>query len=261
MKQARPRWWDVTALAVACAAALVPGAQIWSVLAVVALATLGLGHGAFDLDLDRGRRLQFVARYLSVVLATLLAWWIAPRLTVVAFVAVSIWHFGQADLVHLPLERWRTVAYVSRGLLLVGFPLGLHLPEATPVLQQLGICLAVPYWAGIAFGVACGVQHVVVLSTLVRGKRRRRELLSLAPSVLFLGALPLLSGFVLAFTFGHAAAHLWAMRHRAFGRSSVRRAIAMWAIALASSVGFATLLGGLRRPRSGGRRPSSQSPP
>ncbi|MEQ8844969.1 MAG: Brp/Blh family beta-carotene 15,15'-dioxygenase [Phycisphaerales bacterium] len=79
-----------------------PGAWIW----VVALFVVGMPHGAYDLaELARrsgslrGTVFRF-SLYTAVMLACALAFFVAPAFTLVAFLFLTMAHFGRSDSVH-----------------------------------------------------------------------------------------------------------------------------------------------------------------
>ncbi|MEM6289783.1 MAG: beta-carotene 15,15'-dioxygenase, Brp/Blh family [Myxococcota bacterium] len=239
MNRARPVAWDATALVLAALAIATPSSAVWIGLAIALLATLGLGHGAYDLELASGNRRRFVATYLATSAIVLVVWWVWPALALVSFLAVSAWHFGQADLAHLPAHPGRRLLQASRGVLFVGLPLALHADDAVPILDALGVTLALPSAVTRAVAVGVVLQHAALFAVIVPQRQHARELFALTPALVLLTGLPLLPGFVLAFSLNHAAAHVHALRLRDRPRSAHLRAAALWLCAL-----LGTLLAG-----------------
>lgn len=105
-------------LGLAILAALIPAAgfigevQISTQLAIVALpiAILGVMHGALDpwvgdavmrKQFGESRRAVFMASYILIMAAVVLAWATFPLITLTAFLALSVAHFGEQDAASL----------------------------------------------------------------------------------------------------------------------------------------------------------------
>ena len=136
-------------LPLAClAAAAVAGGMLgprWSARAaplpwLVALAVVGLAHGATDLAVSkrccpiRAIRRTWAA-YAAAMAAVVLAYGIAPVTTIVSFVLLSAWHFGHAATEVGRTDRdeapWQPLcSAMARGGIMLGVPLA-GWPEAT----------------------------------------------------------------------------------------------------------------------------------
>ena len=168
---------------------------------VVALIVLGMPHGGADWAVAArlSHRSGFIAQlwgfvpYLLMMAGCLLALLLVPGVTVLAFLALTVFHFGMADATALradddgPLARWSLV--ISRGLLLLATVFAVH-PEAAwepfgQIVNAMGVWpqgawqpdpLALQPWAvvGSVFGVllACVSAGIRVLH------HHRREALS-----------------------------------------------------------------------------------
>ncbi|UYV13940.1 MAG: Brp/Blh family beta-carotene 15,15'-dioxygenase [Phycisphaera sp.] len=84
------------------AGSALPGAWIW----VVALFVVGMPHGAYDLaelarrsGSFRGTLMRFLL-YTAVMLLSTMAFFAAPAFTLVAFLLLTMVHFGRSDSVH-----------------------------------------------------------------------------------------------------------------------------------------------------------------
>lgn len=108
---------------------------------LIGIFLFGLPHGAIDHLVALGlaqRKLRFrpfasvVTVYLIVVVAVLLLWWVAPLLAALAFLAVTIFHWGKADRAFevlspgyagLALKPIETAVHLAlRGLIPIGLP-------------------------------------------------------------------------------------------------------------------------------------------
>lgn len=138
-------------LVTAAAAALLFGpawsARMAAVPWLVALACVGLPHGAADLAVSQrlcgwSATLRLFAVYTALMAAVMLALVLAPRPTVVLFAALSIWHFGlsHAEGQSPPPPAswpWQTLAAVARGASVLGVPLAVWPAETAAVVTDL----------------------------------------------------------------------------------------------------------------------------
>ena len=99
-------------------------------LAVVLLGAalvVGLPHGALDHILasrspawrDARGQVAFHGAYLASVAAVLAGWWLVPGPTLLLFLLVAVWHFGETDILHHGAALRRSDVILSRGLLIV----------------------------------------------------------------------------------------------------------------------------------------------
>lgn len=135
------------ALAVACLAA----GSAWSARAapwpwLVAVGVIGLAHGAADLAvsrrvLGRGAVIRGCIGYAALVTAAAAAFAAAPEITIILFLAVSVWHFGTAHADGQPAATARpgavAIAAVARGGPVLGVPLAVHPAASADVARDL----------------------------------------------------------------------------------------------------------------------------
>ena len=114
---------------------------------LVSLVAVGLPHGAADLAVSRRlcgwpATLRLFVVYASLMVAVAAALLLAPRLSVVLFAALSIWHFGlsHAEGQSPPPPAawpWQTLAAVARGASVLGVPLAAWPAETSSVIAHL----------------------------------------------------------------------------------------------------------------------------
>lgn len=132
----------------------------WGFCAVL-LATLGIPHGAADhLVAEKLAHTQqklfslpkFLVKYLLVMGAYILLWYISPLISFSVFIAISVFHFGDletttdASRTHAGLLYYlQTLRSFVLGIGILGFILSQHAEEVTPIIQKfnLGVPLAV----------------------------------------------------------------------------------------------------------------------
>lgn len=76
---------------------------------VLGILTLGIAHGSIDNVLSGTKsgksNLQFILKYVLVVVLFATIWWLFPNLAFILFVLVSAYHFGQAQFVEYNLDH------------------------------------------------------------------------------------------------------------------------------------------------------------
>ncbi len=123
---------------------------------ILGLFIVGIPHGALDHQLsqpDRPRNLniKFIVKYISISVLVLIGWWVSPLISLLCFLGIASFHFGQGDLywsrivgdyfndsdsqdlttpIQIGLIRTRAVLFVlARGLIPVIFPLFVSVGE------------------------------------------------------------------------------------------------------------------------------------
>ena len=132
----------------------------WGFCAVL-LATLGIPHGAADhLVAEKLAHAQhqsfhlpmFLVKYLSIMAAYLLLWYVSPLVSFGVFIAISVFHFGDLETTADESRAQMGLPYYLQilrsfvlGVGILGFILSQHAQEVTPILQKfdLGITLDV----------------------------------------------------------------------------------------------------------------------
>lgn len=193
------------------------------VLLLVGGALIGVPHGSSDFVVAHrlmrpalGRRWLpcFLAGYLTLVAATMTAWFTMPLATLVAFLVVSGLHFGRGDMRNVAPSARPGLSFAVRATTPVlpiflihptgvaGFIAalgGVSEPATLQLLHALRWPLLVPWSAALA---------AVALPPLLAGGRRAvdpTELLSVAFAA---GVLPPLLAFGLYFCLVHAVRHM-----------------------------------------------------
>ncbi len=214
-----------------------PGNLVTTVLLAVLVATLGLPHGSFDMEV--GRRLfqprhgswwwpRFVGLYLVATAAVLLWWRLHPATALGSLLVLGILHFGDEDLgpesegirplrrlaraigrgsiaVLTPVAAWpNEVAGIFAVLLGVGVAGGEAGGEAGPAFWLIDP--AVLRLVGL-IGLALAVP--AILDAVVTSRRGRGRLPLVEPVVVLLAGvlLPPVAFFTLYFCLVHAVRH------------------------------------------------------
>jgi len=187
----------------------------------------GIPHGAvdhlvaaelYDLDASWTDQATFYGFYLALMALYGGLWLVAPVASLAVFLVMTMYHFGQADLAYLASpDRQHRLAYLSRGLFLIGLPIAAFPNVVAPIFDAI-VGTSLPGWALLMHhqtAVVGGLiaQHGLVLVALwARGVAPTtalgRELLSVAVlSLLFYTVHPLVA-FAVYFGFWHSLGHI-----------------------------------------------------
>ena len=192
---------------------------------MAAVVLTGIPHGAVDhlvaaelyeLDSSWRDQFKFYGFYLVLMAAYGGLWLIAPQFSLALFLLMTMYHFGQADLAYLSLHRPSDlVAYLSRGLVLIGLPIVAFPGTVAPIFEAIsGFKLmnwpaVLDYQAMlVAFIVA---QHLAVLAValpVTAPRHAARELLNLAVLTLLFVAVHPLVAFAVYFGGWHSLGHI-----------------------------------------------------
>ena len=233
--------WPVLLLpVVALLAASQAASPGWrTLIAVAVIAVMGVPHGALDGEVARpvlrprfGRAwfAVFSLPYLALFAVVLLAWRLAPELTLAGFLAASVWHFGVED------AGPDKLAACARGGLPVALPVLLHPAATARFLGTISLDPApsLPAWLLVA---TCAWSALAAV-WLARAAARR-DWPGLADAALVASlfvVLPPLPAFTAYFVCLHAPRHVRALtasgvapRVRAL-RAAVLRALPLTAL-------------------------------
>ena len=145
--------WATIALTIAVAVAAPAFAAAYALAPLLlGIVVIGLPHGALDhriperLGVAWAKRPAAMAAYLGgyalLALAVLGAWSIAPTVAFVAFLAATLWHWGQGDIAFLERfagrrrTRFRTFDILLRGALPMAVSIWAHPETAEALLTQ-----------------------------------------------------------------------------------------------------------------------------
>ena len=190
-------------------------------LALALIACIGIPHGATDqllfLQMSRlaGRMWglpMFYLGYLGLILVYALLWFVFPWLGFVLFIALSVYHFGQADWnAALPRNTFSGFYFVCWGSFVLLTPVMWHYDSSKPIIEAI-VRTELPAWEPSTYTRAAVAPAILNLCLLLWGAVVRR----LSPGSFRLGmaqlfflfvlfiSTPLLLGFALYFAGWHA---------------------------------------------------------
>jgi Brp/Blh family beta-carotene 15,15'-monooxygenase len=187
-----------------------------SIIALAAIAIIGLPHGAFDgavaLALGYGKTLRsmfwFILVYIAIAACVVVFWVAFPVLALLLFLLISMVHFGIGD--SQPGE-WghRTIQTLAHGGLVVIAISLLHRTEVEPIFAHLLVGDTTIVWmvlSGAAYGLAVIVAGYAVLAYRCPVLRPRLGELAALGAAYYV--LPPLAGFALYFCAVHSMRHM-----------------------------------------------------
>ena len=178
--------------------------------AVVALILMlvGIPHGGIDHlihnpQIGSAGLLRFLLRYLLLMLAYGLIWWLLPLAALLAFLGMSAYHFGQSHFIGRPQHaKLDGLLFMCKGSFFLAVILFGNWQETIDILQPITSINLGPnqrlILIGLLLGATLGTQFVKGDSLC---KEDAMDYLVLAP-LLFLS--PLLISFIVYFGFWHS---------------------------------------------------------
>lgn len=190
-------------------------------LTIGLIIVLGIPHGATDHVLDHFQQTGkfqtrfsgvFIGKYLLLIAAYSLVWWLLPLPALLLFLLISAYHFGQTQLFNLfSGSGWHVrVAYLSWGTALLCSLFGIHYADTAFYLKGIVSLADIPYLQA-AVMVLLVIAILGYISTLVAEwqdidfrKAALLHLLELGALTLLFSQLNLLLSFALFFGLWHA---------------------------------------------------------
>jgi Brp/Blh family beta-carotene 15,15'-monooxygenase len=198
--------------------------QIQYYLLCILVLMIGLPHGATDFLLFKrlqGTRLstlqliRFFTVYLLVVGAYFCAWLFWPLPSLLLFLLVSTYHFGQSNWEQFDAPKWvRYLMNIVWGIFAVGGAVLWHWDESSVIISQL--VPDVPKWPlqtmlMIQWGILC-LNVILIICLRIAGYIDSLRMVFEAIKLVVLGFMffytPLLVGFTIYFTLWHSLGSL-----------------------------------------------------
>ncbi len=198
-----------SAIILAVSYLIVPGESLlfeWVIFGLVFL-VIGLPHGALDhliyVNKEKSKNKSgFFSTYLFVIFIYFILWILFPVFSLIIFLIISAYHFGQVHFIHSRLTKLSPLLFFSLGAFYLSVILWSDFAATTAILAKIieieGISRLGIYFISIFFTVS-------ILQILVLNPARKFYLIM---EMLVLGSLlyqlPLLLSFVLYFGFWHS---------------------------------------------------------
>ncbi len=174
---------------------------------ILVMATVGIPHGAIDHLMYQNKSknnglLSFLFLYLGIMLSYLLIWAYLPVLSLVLFLVMSAYHFGQTHFIQIKVERNKTLLYLSTGSFYLAVILFGDIKQTIEILKPLVDIQALSFYGPWVIIIFFLLTSIFIL--LLKSEKIISHLLELVVLGLFLYNLPLLLAFITYFGFWHA---------------------------------------------------------
>jgi beta-carotene 15,15'-dioxygenase len=118
--------------------------QLYFLVFIIALT--GVPHGSLDFFVERQSLINknqkislkiFFTKYLLSMLFYGIAWWLFPTFSLIAFIAMAAFHFGEIDWPLRSDTKLDSALYTIYGFLLIAFILTSQISSAAPILETI----------------------------------------------------------------------------------------------------------------------------
>ncbi|PQJ36565.1 hypothetical protein BSZ35_16705 [Salinibacter sp. 10B] len=194
---------------------------------LIAVVLTGMPHGAIDhlvatelysLRATWRDQAKFYGGYLALMALYGAFWAVAPVGSLVVFLGMTMYHFGQADLAYWDLSPLGArLVYVSRGLFLIGLPIAAFPMQVDPIFDAIAgvqpstwpllsshptaVCVALVLQHGVVLGIAS-------LGANVAAWKQGREALNVMVLGALFGFVHPLAAFAVYFGLWHSFGHI-----------------------------------------------------
>lgn len=185
-------------------------------VALAAVALIGLPHGALDgaiamhLGLARGPLVfvRFLLLYIGMAGLVVVAWMLAPTVSLLVFLLISMLHFGTGDARHG--AGWlRSVEVIAHGGLVVVGISQLHHPDVDIIFGYLTGGDTRVVWNVLDIAtVVVGIAIVICIGQGLWHRRWRNTALELVGLGILFAMTPPLVGFAVYFCLVHSVRHV-----------------------------------------------------
>lgn len=197
-----------------------------------AMILIGIPHGAidhivsskiYDLKFNIRDQLKFYIPYLLLMLLMAVIWFINGLAGFLLFALITIYHFGQADIDHIPIpENLKTAMMISRGIMILALIIFFDTAYTIPIISSAtGVHQVTIGWLeqyALPAGSILFLQHplLMVVCALQFGPTSKHSLwLAVVDSalifILFAFSDPII-GFSIYFALWHSMGHVQEMK-------------------------------------------------
>lgn len=186
---------------------------------IALVGTVGILHGALDhkvafrhykLREDRRGWMVFLAAYLGIMVAYAAVWVLLPAFSLVLFIALSVWHFGQSDMEVYQHKSGTSALTITRSLAVLGMILGFHIEETRTIIDPI-ITLPIQAQHGLLIAFSSYALHTLSL-LIYRPNPLPKALFDIHFLAIISYVLPLLLAFAVYFALWHSVQHLHVLR-------------------------------------------------
>ena len=190
-----------------------------NLLALACIVFIGLPHGAMDGALalhlgwlrQRSKAAAFLLFYVGLAAAVVFAWVVAPVLTFVVFLGISLFHFGRGDVNEEQSKAWLVESFARGGLVIAGIS-QFHRVDADLVFQSLVGSDTGLVWLFLDAVSVVVAASIVFVGVRKSGANRRSYVLETVGLGILFAVTPPLFGFAVYFCLVHSSRHFQSMK-------------------------------------------------
>ena len=195
------------------------GIDTLNLIALGAVVFIGLPHGAMDGALaahfgwmeSKKKAASFLLGYVAMAALVVGFWFVAPAISFIIFLAISMFHFGKGD-VNTQGKQFSTAESLARGGVVIAGISQFHKTDADTIFQALIGSNTDLVWLFLDAAVAITIVCFVISLAGKRGQERGRFFGEIAGLTLIFAILPPLVGFSIYFCLIHSMRHFATMR-------------------------------------------------
>jgi Brp/Blh family beta-carotene 15,15'-monooxygenase len=180
---------------------------------------LGIPHGSTDYKIysvtRKGHKLglfSFIIRYLGIMAAYGILWWLFPGFSLLVFLLMSVYHFGESNWHKYEFTGFeRGLVYVLYGLFYLVSPILLNWDESRKIILQIldmsdGLLLpeGLMLLPGLLYLLVLAFLFYFYLNRKIDRKTMIMESISVSLLLILYIKLPLLPAFAMYFVFWHS---------------------------------------------------------
>ena len=195
------------------------GIDTLNLIALGAVVFIGLPHGAMDGALaahfgwmeSKKKAASFLLGYVAMAALVVGFWFVAPAISFVIFLAISMFHFGKGD-VNDSNKQFTAIESLARGGLVIAGISQFHAADADSIFVALVGSDTELVWLFLDAALAVTIACCGITLATKKGEERGRFFGEIAGLTLIFGILPPLVGFSIYFCLIHSMRHFATMR-------------------------------------------------
>ena len=190
-----------------------------NLIALMCVVFIGLPHGAMDGALaahfgwmeSKKKAATFLIGYVAMAALVVGFWFVAPAISFIIFLGISMYHFGKGD-VNTDGEEPSVTESLARGGVVIGGISQFHRVDADEIFQVLIGSNTELVWLFLNSVVPMTVIFAILSMVNKNTGERRSFLAEIAGLALIFSILPPLVGFAIYFCLIHSIRHFASMR-------------------------------------------------
>ena len=195
------------------------GIDTLNLIALLGIVFIGLPHGAVDGALaahlgwmdSKKKAASFLTGYVAMAALVVGLWFIAPVLSFIIFLAISMFHFGKGD-VNSPNKQFTAIESLARGGIVIAGISQFHKVDADYIFQVLIGSNTDLVWLFLDAALAITIACCGITIAAKKGQERGKFFGEIAGLTLIFAILPPLVGFSIYFCLIHSVRHFATMK-------------------------------------------------